>query len=446
MTAGFETVERFGSTCAPSLRTCEWSWLSPVPQRDQTATADSRFSERPIGIGSVPSSSGALDYGRGGEPRAMATPAQRRDAQDVSCATRVRLTAYMDSVEVGGAEIALGHLLAELDPSIEVTVLGVDPGVVEAIASRRTGSAESIVPVVRNKADLGGIARHVRAIRALRPDLLHVNLQSPWEGQYGILAGLLNRRPVVAVEQIVFGSPPPVQRFLRRALCSRLSAHVAVGERAAREIEEMIGLEAGSVETIHNGVPDVSPNPVPHPVGGPIVGAVGRLVHQKGLDLLIRAVASLPEEATCVLVGDGPERDALERLARELGVGDRLIVTGWIDRPRDYMAALDVVALPSRFEGFPLVAIEAMLARRALVATRVQSIPEAVEDGVTGLLVPPEDAEALAGAITTLLSDSTRREEMGERGRARALERFSAQAMARSYEALYRRLLPEGRA
>lgn len=352
----------------------------------------------------------------------------------------------MDSTDIGGAEIALGHLLAELDPSIDVSVLGVDRRVAEAIASRRPGTPVSIVPPVRNKADLGPIAAHVRAIRARRPDVLHVNLWSSWEGQYAILAGWLNRRPVVAVEQIVFGAQPRIQRALRRALCSRLSAHVAVGERVAREVETMIGLAPGSIETIHNGVPDLPLNPVPRPVEGPTVGAVGRLAPQKGLDVLIRAAALLPPDVTCMLVGDGPLRGDLERLAASLGVADRVLITGWVERARDYLPALDVVALPSRFEGFPLSAVEAMLASRPLVATPVQSIPEAVEDGITGLLVPPEDGDALARAIAELLHDPSRREEMGRRGRARALERFTSATMARAYEALYRRVLSEPRA
>src|SRR5829696_6508418 len=113
---------------------------------------------------------------------------------------RVRLTAYMDSVEIGGAEISLGHLLAGLDPSIEVTMIGVDAAVVDQIAGRRPGTRAMTVTRVGGKADVKPIVQHVRAMRASRPDLVHVNLQSPWEGQYGILAGLLNRRPVVAVE------------------------------------------------------------------------------------------------------------------------------------------------------------------------------------------------------------------------------------------------------
>jgi glycosyltransferase involved in cell wall biosynthesis len=358
----------------------------------------------------------------------------------------LRLVAYMDSVEIGGAEISLGHLLTELDPAIEVTVLGVDGAVVAQIAERRAGSSAMTVPPVTSKWDLRPLLEHLRVVRSLDPDLVHVNLQSPWEGQYGILAGLLNRVPVVAVEQIVFGEQPRRQRVLRRALCSRMGAHIAVGERAAREVEEMIGLAQGSVETIYNGVPDLPVTPVARPVEGPIVGAVGRLVHQKGFDLLLRALASLPIDATCVLVGDGPEKGNLQQLANSLGMRDRLIFTGWTERVRDQLASFDVVALPSRFEGFPLVAVEAMLARRPLVVTRVQSLPEAVLDGITGLVVPPEDVGALAEALSGLLGDPDRREKMGDRGRARALEHFTSSAMARSYEAVYHRLLPEWRA
>jgi glycosyltransferase involved in cell wall biosynthesis len=346
----------------------------------------------------------------------------------------------MDSVDIGGAEISLGNLLAELDPSIDVSVLGVNRRVVDAVAARRPGIPVSIVPPVRNKTHLRPIAAHVRAVRALRPDVLHVNLWSSWEGQYGILAGLLNRSPVVAVEQIVFGAQPWIQRALRRALSSRLGAHVAVGEQVGREVEKMIGLKPGSIETIYNGVPDVPLNPVPRAAAGPIVGAVGRLSPQKGLDVLIRATALLPADVTCVLVGDGPLRTELEQLAESEGVADRVIITGWVERARDYLPALDVVAMPSRFEGFPLAAVEAMLACRALVATPVQSIPEAVQDGTTGLLVAPEDHRALASAIDELLRDADRREAMGRRGRALALERFTSRTMARSYEALYRRL------
>jgi len=365
-----------------------------------------------------------------------------RGRQDGS---EIRLTVYSEGTSVGGAEIVLGHLLSELDPRIVVSVLGVRTAVVEAVAARRPGAQTMIVPDAENKANLPAIGAHVRAVRALRPDILHVNLHSPWEGQYGILAGLLNGCHVVAVEHSPFGSRSRLQRLLRRALCSRLAAHVAVGERAATRIEHLIGLAPGSIETIDNGVPDIPLTPIPRAARGPVIGALARFAPAKGLDLLVRAFASLPEEVHCVLVGDGPERASLESLAGELGVSDRMIVTGWVERPRDYLPGFDVVAMPSRFEAFGLVAIEAGLAQRPVVATAVDGIPDAVVDGTTGVLVPPEDPVALAEAISALLRDPSKRTEMGRRARARALDRFGVARMARSYEELYRRLPSSGR-
>jgi glycosyltransferase involved in cell wall biosynthesis len=357
----------------------------------------------------------------------------------------MRLTVYSEATSVGGAELVLGDLIAELDSGIEVSVLAVDQGVAQATASRRPGTPATLLRAPGSKADVRAMAAHVRALRRQRPEILQVNLQTPWVGQHGILAGLLGRCPTVAVEHLPFPSRSRLQRSTRRALCSRLAAHVAVGERAARRTEEVIGLRPGSVETIYNGVPDLHLKPLPRAGSGPTIGAMGRFSPQKGFDLLVRALARLPVDVTCVLVGDGPERGNLERLAEELGIRDRTAFTGWVERPRDYLPGFDVVAMPSRFEGLGLVAIEAALAERPVVAAAVDGIPDAVVDGATGILVPPEDPVALAEAISALLGDASRREEMGLRARARALERFSLTTMARSYEQLYRRLLSSRR-
>jgi glycosyltransferase involved in cell wall biosynthesis len=357
----------------------------------------------------------------------------------------MKLLAYTDATSFGGAETVVGHLLAELDPGIEVVVVGIDGAVVDDVADRRAGCERQVLRPARGKWDLARIAAHVRAVRRHDPDIVHVNLQSPWAGQYGIIAGAIARRPVVAVEQIVFPSNSPLKRMLRRWLHRRLAAHVGVGERVAREIEGLLGLEAASLEVIHNGVPDQTLSPVSLPGTGPVVGALARLEPQKGLDTMVRSLALLPESVSCVIVGDGPERRGLEDLAAELDVGHRLTITGWSKRARDYLPSFDVVALPSRFEGFPLVVLEAMMARRPVVATAVQSVPEAMEDGETGFLIPIDDPPSLARAMTRLIDDPDLCTSMGERARARALEHFTAARMARSYEALYARLVPSTR-
>jgi glycosyltransferase involved in cell wall biosynthesis len=142
-----------------------------------------------------------------------------------------------------------------------------------------------------------------------------------------------------------------------------------------------------------------------------------------------------------VLVGDGGERAALERLAAELALDGRLAFTGWSEEARAQLASFDVFVLPSRYEGFPLAVVEAMMAGLPVVASDVGSVREAVRDGATGLLVPPNDPGALAAAVGRLLADPGRAREMGRAGRRLALERYTAAAMARSFECLYDEIL-----
>jgi glycosyltransferase involved in cell wall biosynthesis len=175
---------------------------------------------------------------------------------------------------------------------------------------------------------------------------------------------------------------------------------------------------------------------IPRPRPGPIVGSIGRVEHQKGFDTLIRAVAEV-DGATLCIVGDGRDRAALERLADDVGIRDRLVWTGWREDARSFLGVFDVFALPSRFEGFPLAVLEALLARSAVAAADVGSTAEVVRNGETGLLVPPDDAPALARAIRRLLDDRDLRERLGANGRELVLRRFTAAHMARRFESLY---------
>ena len=246
---------------------------------------------------------------------------------------------------------------------------------------------------------------------------------------------------MLAVDHLpVSGAVPRLRRLGRQALARALDAHVAVGERSARLIEEYVGLPPGSVTAIANGVPHEQLEPFPRLVPGPIIGSLGRLTDQKGYDLLVRALPGLPE-ATLVLVGDGPERGALGDLALTLGVADRVHVTGWADDARRYLPTFDVFALPSRWEGMPLGILEAMHAGLPVLAADVGSVAEAVSDGESGFVVPPDDQPAVSDRLGRLLGDASLRKRMGERGRATAALRFTDTVMARRYEKLYGELL-----
>jgi glycosyltransferase involved in cell wall biosynthesis len=353
----------------------------------------------------------------------------------------VRLVAYTDNVELGGADLSLMHLLARVDADVEVTVLGVASRIVERVASARPSAAVRLVRRPTGGRDVRSLLSHLATLRDLAPDIVHVNLASPWSCQYAVAAaGLLRRPRVVAVYQLAV---PPIHHGQLRAkrLTSRgVDVHVGVGDRTSREVEALVGLPPGSVRTIHNGVPDEPTAPLERERPRRLIGAVGRLEHQKGFDVLLRALADVPGADLC-LVGDGGEREALERLALELGVDNRVRWDGWSDDPRALLGAFDVFALPSRFEGFPLVVLEALLARAAVVATEVGSVAEAVVDGETGLLVAAEDPSALAAALRRALADADLRRRLGAQGRQLVLARFTADAMARAFESLYDELL-----
>jgi glycosyltransferase involved in cell wall biosynthesis len=362
----------------------------------------------------------------------------------VSAQRPLRLLAYTDSTAVGGAEIALGYLLGALAPEIEVGVLATDARVGAAIAAHRFGVGARAVRAPRGGLDRAALRAHVRAIRAFAPHVVHSNHTWPWACAYGELAALLCPGVrVLAVDHLPVPSALPRRRLYAGRLRARaLDGHVAVGERAARQIERLVGLRAGAVRAIANGVPAAAPESAqpPTPLASPpVVGSVGRIAEQKGYDLLVRALPALPG-ATLVLVGEGPARGDLERLAAELGVRERLHITGWTPNPRSHLATFDVFALPSRWEGLPLGILEAMHAGLPVVACDVGSVAEAVHDGETGFVVAPDDLDTLRERLRTLLADPQLARRLGERGRALAAERFTDTAMARRYETLYREL------
>jgi glycosyltransferase involved in cell wall biosynthesis len=170
-----------------------------------------------------------------------------------------------------------------------------------------------------------------------------------------------------------------------------------------------------------------------------VITAAGSLVHRKGHDVLLRAFAQLPRDRDIrlVIAGDGPERAAYEALAGDLGVRPRVHFVGHAGRMADIYRASDIVALASRADAFGLVLAEAGYFRLPAVATKVGGIPEVIEDGVTGLLVPPDDPDALATAITRLINDPEQRLALGRAAKARVERLFGVGQMVDSFHATY---------
>jgi glycosyltransferase involved in cell wall biosynthesis len=349
---------------------------------------------------------------------------------------------YTDASSWAGAEVLLGTLLAGLTTLIEAVVIGVDEPTVGKLATFRPGSATVLLPRAHGIRDLRGILIHRSAIADLGLDIFHANLSWLPACREALLAATsLRGLRVLAVENLPLDHHGARTRLVKHITSRRLDAHVAVGEAAARMVEGRALLRRGSVQVIHNGIVDLGP-PSERVRGtdAVVVGCLARLDRIKGLDVLLNSIVSLPS-VRVVVAGRGPERKPLEQLAARLGVAERVRFLDWVDSPRQLLQSFDVFVLPSRAEGFPLSIVEAMFAGLPVVATDVGSVREAVIEGETGILVPPDDSERLTGALRNLVDRPELRRQLGERGRAVAVERFTAERMVAAYEDLYEQLL-----
>jgi glycosyltransferase involved in cell wall biosynthesis len=338
---------------------------------------------------------------------------------------------------IGGSERHLLTLLPALaERDVDVRFLGLDD------TSRAPGPFyEALtVPFERIPAprDLDPrLALRVRS--ATRPaELVHTHLV------HADVYGALGARRLVSTKHNDDPFRAGAFRFVERMLARRASRIIAITEALARFQVERVGLPARKVEVIHYGLDEPPapwgtnpPDDVPD--GARVLLAVCRLEQQKGLDVAVRALPEIRRrhpEAALVVLGEGPQRDQLADLASELEVPVFLLgrvpdVTAWLRRA-------DLLIHPVRWEGFGLALLEAMLTSLPVVATRVSSIPEIVVDCETGLLVPADDAPALAEAAGRVLDDPG---DFGARGYERAREEFSVARMADRTLAVYRQVL-----
>jgi glycosyltransferase involved in cell wall biosynthesis len=279
------------------------------------------------------------------------------------------------------------------------------------------------------------LARHVR--RATRAaDLVHTHLV------HADVYGALGARRLVSTKHNDDPFRAGAFRFVERALARRASRIIAITDALARFQVERVGLPVDKVEVIHYGL-DQPPaawgaNPPDEvPETARVLLAVCRLEPQKGLDVAVRALPAIRSrhpDAVLVVLGEGPQRAELERLADELHVPVALV--GRVPDVDAWLRRADLLVHPARWEGFGLALLEAMLASLPVVATQVSSIPEIVVDGETGLLVPVDDAPALAQAVGRVLDDPS---DLGARGRERARAEFSVARMADRTLDVYRR-------
>jgi glycosyltransferase involved in cell wall biosynthesis len=365
---------------------------------------------------------------------------------------------YTDSRVLGGAEHAMFMLLESLDRSVWTPTLLLDDAAgVEALSTRADELGIPVRTVPPAPLGLEG-ARRVLALRRLlrerRVEVFHAHLSWPLAAKWPLTAAVLARVPAVvaSVQLIPEFELERSSRLQLRLLARRVGRYLAVSRDIARQLGDRFGWPPEKIRVVHNAValerfgapPPPGLREELAPGGAPLVLTAARLDEQKGHDVLLRAAAGIPE-AVFALAGEGPERVRLEEEARRLGVAERVRFLGGRGDVPELLAACDVFALPSLYEGSSLAVLEAMAARRAVVSSSIGGTDELIEDGECGLLVPPGDAAALREALQRLIGDSGLRDSLAARARERVESRFTRERMVSEVTAVYEELLRRGR-
>jgi glycosyltransferase involved in cell wall biosynthesis len=314
--------------------------------------------------------------------------------------------------------------------------------------------------------DLRAIVQLAQLIRRERPTILHTHTAKA--GAVGRIAALLARgaRPPIVIHtfhgHVLRGYFGRVKTFgfrtLERWLARTSTALIAVSPEVRDDLVGLGVAPASKFAVVRLGIDlprrvendDAQRREARRQMGlrdeAFVVGWVGRMTAVKRTKLVVRALQDLVArnvDAFVVLVGDGPDRDQLERYAHELGVIKRCLFLGYQEDVARFYDAIDALVLPSINEGTPVSVIESLAARRPAVATRVGGVPDIVRDGIDGFLVDADDGDALATRLAELAADPELRARMGEAGHARVIERYAVARLVDDVDKLYRSLLAE---
>jgi glycosyltransferase involved in cell wall biosynthesis len=388
-------------------------------------------------------------------PRA---PGARRGAGRIRVVTLVDLLSRQ-----GGAEELALAIATRLNPERFESTLCIsrwppptslpvpDHSAAEALELVRQAGVGFLPLARRRKFEVASWSRLGAFLRREQVHVLHSHKfgSNVWGTLVGRMAGV---SIVLAHEHTWSYEGQPLRRFLDRELISRgADRFIAVSREDRRRMTEVERIDPSRTMFIPNGVMPLklaSGRDARAELGiapqTPVIGAVGLLRAQKAYHVLLRATALLLDrwpQLQVLIVGDGPERATLEQLADTLGVHGAVRFMGQRNDVPDILTALDVAVSSSDFEGSPLSVLEYMDAGLPVVATAVGGLPDLIEPGVHGLLVPRGDPPALAGALSELLADPQRARQMGARGRERRRAEFDIDVIVARLEGLYCELL-----
>lgn len=372
----------------------------------------------------------------------------------------MRVAHIIKVTQIGGAERHLLILLPALkkrgiDPHLIMMVEPDNPMTSMAELAEAAGITVHSLTIRRDYDPIVGF-QLLQTLRKIKPDLVHTHLIHA--DLFGITAARLGGYPVITGRHNDddFRSQTAVKTG--NALLWQLArGGIAISDAIKRFTIEVEGAPADKVRVVPYGIPHQSPTPddlksaraaLRHELNlSPdtlLVGMVCRLVEQKGVSYGIEAFKAVLEtqpDTHLVIAGDGDQRETLEKQVNQLGITERVHFLGWRDDAPGVIAALDIFLMPSLWEGFGLVLLEAMSRRVPVIASDVSAIPEVVSHGETGLLVPPRHIDGLRDAMLTLLTDRPLRLHLGMMAEDRVEQHFSADHMADTTISVYREFL-----
>ncbi|WP_143426737.1 glycosyltransferase family 4 protein [Geodermatophilus sabuli] len=348
----------------------------------------------------------------------------------------MRVTYVLHTAVWGGAETYVARLIQELLGRMTPTVVAPRPVPERLLRALPSGVEVRTVDGVGRKGDLGALVRLVRTVRSTRPDLVHVNQSTPANNRYGLLAARLSGAPFLSTVH----SPEPArsrpQKLLLPLLFRDVRTVITVSDETQELLVRTLRVPSARIRVVPNGVP-LPDRPARRRTGGgqPVVaGSVGRLVREKGFDVLLDALDLVVRErpGVCLrIAGEGPQRATLEARAHDLPVS----LVGEVTDTASFLDDLDVFCLSSRREGLPFALLEAMAMGVPCIATDVGQVRTAL--GAAVLVVPPEQPSALAQALRQLADAPSVRASLGEKGRALVENRYDVRLMAARTMELY---------
>ncbi len=378
---------------------------------------------------------------------------------------RIKILFVIDNIFFGGGERAFAQIINGLDREKYEIYAACLPG---GIFGEKIKTSAKVLPFnLRNRFNLVRIYQLAKIKKEKNIQIVHS--QGARADFFARIAARLARVPAMVstiampVEGFDVGIIKKIMYILLDGFSEKfMDRFIVVSEALRKRLIKKHRIPPEKVVKIYNGV---KINSVQHqtkdekknliqelkfPENIALVGTIGRLVWQKGLPFFIQAIKQIidnrwqtPGEVKFLIVGEGNERESLENMVRKLGIEKNVIFTGFRKDVKEILEALDILVLPSIREGQPIILLEAMAMGKPVVATDIEGVNETLVNGITGILVLPQNSFVLAEAIIRLLKDRKKAQEMGQMGRKVVEEKFNLKDKIEQHKRLYEAIVAE---